>query len=135
MMVQGTVGEIEEIWKNGFKFNRERKFVPCCKTISGIEKLYLSDEQVEFIKKQTPPHFINDTEKLIKFPEKIELPDGIFDECKKIKNPETLSDVVFVYGVVNPKNNDWNTPMVYGVANPMNNLTNINDLTDFNNPS
>jgi organic radical activating enzyme len=103
MMVQGSVNEIETIWKNGFKFNRTRKFVPSCKTISGIEKLCLSDEQ---------------TEELSKFPEKIELPDGLFDECKKIKNPEKLSDVVFVYGVVNPKDNDWNTPVVYGVTEP-----------------
>lgn len=99
MMVQGTVAEIEEIWKNGFKFNRERKFVPSCKTISGIEKLYLSDEQVKFIK----------------FPKKIELPDDLLDECKKIKIPP---DVVFVYGVVIPKDNDWNTPVVYGVTEP-----------------
>ena len=134
MMVQGTIAEIEEIWKNGFKFNRERKFVPCCKTISGIEKLYLSDEQVEFIKKQTPPHSINDIEESIfKFPEKIELSDDLLDERKKIKNPKMPSDVVFVYGVVIPNEKDWNTPMVYGVTNPMYNLTNIKDLKDFNN--
>ena len=108
MMVQGTVAEIEEIWKNGFKFNRERKFVPCCKTISGIEKLF-------------------------KFPEKIELPDDLLDERKNIKNPKMPSDVVFVYGVVIPNEKDWNTPMVYGVTNPMYNLTNIKDLKDFNN--
>lgn len=122
MMVQGTVAEIEEIWKNGFKFNRERKFVPCCKTISGIEKLYLSDEQVEWVKRLTPPHFVN------------ELPDDLLDECKKIKMP---SDVVFVYGVAMPKeNNDWNTPVVYGVANPTIKFTHVNDLkelNDFNN--
>jgi hypothetical protein len=122
MMVQGTVAEIEEIWKNGFKFNRERKFVPCCKTISGIEKLYLSDEQVEWVKRLTPPHFTN------------ELPDDLLDECKKIKMP---SDVVFVYGVAMPKeNNDWNTPVVYGVANPTIKFTHVNDLkelNDFNN--
>ena len=113
MMVQGTVAEIEEIWKNGFKFNRERKFVPCCKTISGIEKLYLSDEQVEWVKRLTPPHFINDTEKPSK------------------KMP---SDVVFVYGVAMPKeNNDWNTPVVYGVANPAIKFTHVKDLKDLNN--
>jgi hypothetical protein len=97
MMVQGPVNEIEEIWKNGFKFNRERKFVPSCKTISGIEKVINSEE-------------------LFKFPKKMELPDGLFDECKKIEIP---SDVVFVYGVVMPKeNNNWNTPVVYGVTEP-----------------
>jgi hypothetical protein len=97
-MVQGTVGEIEEVWNNGFKFNRLRKFVPSCKTISGIEKLYLSDEQVEWVKRLTPPQYINDTEK----------------PSKKIP-----SDVVFVYGVAMPKeNNDWNTTVVYGVTKP-----------------
>ena len=99
MMVQGTVDEIEEIWKNGFKFNRTRKFVPSCKTISGIEKLYLSDEQVEFIKKQTPPQVINDPGKLYK---------------------QIRPDVVSVYGVVNPNYNYWNTPLVYGVTEPIN---------------
>lgn len=131
MMVQGPVNEIEEIWKNGFKFNRERKFVPCCKTISGIEKLYLSDEQVEWVKKQIPPHFLNDIEKPSKFPEKTELPDGLLDECKKIKMP---SDVVFVYGVTIPKeNNDWNTPVVYGVADSKINLTDIENLKNLSN--
>ena len=107
MMVQGTVAVIEEVWKDGFKFNRSRKFVPSCKTISGIEKLCPSES-----------HGINDTEELFKFPEKLELPDDLLDECKKIKNPKIPSDVVFVYGVVMPKDNDWNTPTVYGVTGP-----------------
>ena len=41
IMVQGTVEEIEEVWKNKFKFNRERKFVPSCKDMSGIKQIDL----------------------------------------------------------------------------------------------
>ena len=37
--IQGEVKDIENIWKNGFKFNRNREFIPCCKDITGIKHL------------------------------------------------------------------------------------------------
>jgi MoaA/NifB/PqqE/SkfB family radical SAM enzyme len=111
MMVQGFIEDIEEIWKNGFKFNRERKFVPSCKTISGIEKLCLSNEEYEYIKNKP-------------------IDENLFDKFIKPKQKE---NVIFVYGVVNPKNNDWNTPTVYGVTDPKINLTDIENLKNLSN--
>jgi hypothetical protein len=111
MMVQGFIEDIEEIWKNGFKFNRERKFVPSCKTISGIEKLCLSNEEYEYIKNKP-------------------IDENLFDKFIKPKQKE---NVIFVYGVVNPKNNDWNTPTVYGVTDPKINLTDIENLKTLSN--
>lgn len=108
IMVQGTVGEIEEVWKNGFKFNRTRKFVPSCKTISGIEKLNKS------ILKDTKPLDVNWDENSNDEDEK-----SLFEKINPFKKKnKNLHDVVFVYGVVNPKDNDWNTPVVYGVTEP-----------------
>lgn len=108
MMVQGPVDEIEEIWKNGFKFNRSRKFVPSCKTISGIEKLNRSS--------------LNDTKQLdVNWSEQSNDEDekSIFEKINPFKRKnKDLHDVVFVYGVVIPKDNDWNTHLVYGVAEP-----------------
>ena len=53
--------------------------------------------------------------------------ESIFEKIKKPfikKKPK--DNIVFVYGVVNPKiNNDWNTHLVYGVAEPIINLNNI----------
>ena len=108
IMVQGTVGEIEEVWKNGFKFNRTRKFVPSCKTISGIEKLNKS------ILKDTKPLDVNWGENSNDEDEK-----SLFEKINPFKKKnKNLHDVVFVYGIVNPKDNDWNTPVVYGVTEP-----------------
>ena len=92
IMVQGFITDIEEIWKNGFKFNRSRKFVPSCKTISGIEKLYKST--------------FEDTK-----------PSDIKTNTQNKKKHQ--ENVVFVYGVVTPKN-DWDIPLVYGVTEPIN---------------
>lgn len=103
MMVQGTVDEIKEIWKNGFKFNRTRKFVPSCKTISGIEKLSESDEMKKSL-------CSNDEDE-----------KSIFEKINQFKRKnKDLYDVVSVYGVVNPNYNYWNTPLVYGVTEPDN---------------
>ena len=118
MMVEGFIEDIEEIWKNGFKFNRTRKFVPSCKTISGIEK----------IKKSV----IDNTKQLhVDWTEQEDV-ESIFEKIKKPfrkKKPE--DNIVFVYGVVNPKiNNDWNTPLVYGVAEPAINLNDIDGIIE-----
>lgn len=110
MMYEGFVDDIKEIWKNGFKFNRTRKFVPSCKTISGIEKLNRSS--------------LNDTKQLdVNWSEHSNDEDekSIFEKMNPFKRKDkNLHDVVFVYGVVNPKDNNWNTPLVYGVAEPTN---------------
>ena len=106
MMEQGTVGQIEEIWKNGFKFHRNRKFVPCCKTISGIEKVNSTDGE------------INENTIDKKYEEK-----NILEKINPFKNEEK---VVFVYGVVSPDSN-FNGPMVYGVSEPTINFNNIGD--------
>jgi MoaA/NifB/PqqE/SkfB family radical SAM enzyme len=94
MMSQGNLFEtsLSKIWKNSFKFFRNRKFIPCCKNISGIEKLEEKNKKVPFI---------NNPSK---------------------KNDNSIFDTVFVYGVVSPDNKkertwDFNTIITYGVVN------------------
>ncbi len=94
--VQGTIKDIKNIWKNGFKFNREREFVPSCKTISGIEKVSISVDNAERLLE------------ILKEPQK--------DDIKK---PDNKFGPIYVYGVVTPPQKEGdNYTVVYGVKSP-----------------
>ncbi len=107
--IQGTIENIIDIWENGFKFNRERKFVPSCKTISGIEKVISNDDITECLRgKRLNPK---------------PLPS------KKLEKP-AKPPVVYMYGVVYPKDFGFdNTPVVYGVFQPNDDKNYDNTIT------
>ena len=46
LMIQGNLfnTSLKKIWKNKFNFFRERKFVPCCKNISGIKEILQKED-------------------------------------------------------------------------------------------
>lgn len=99
MMSQGNIFEksLRKIWNEGFKFYRNRKFFPCCKDITGIRKI---DE------------------------EKHSIPNPFYSPDNNKNTPDRQKkDIVFVYGVIQPKvDKDWIPPttIVYGVTNPSN---------------
>lgn len=73
--IQGEVKDIVDIWENGFKFNRTRNFIPCCKTITGVLNL--------------------PTEKQFK--------ELLIDQIlKQGDKPQPMPDIISVYGVAIP---------------------------------
>lgn len=89
LLIQGEVKDIVKIWKDGFKFNRNREFVPCCQDITGIRQVDYSN-YYDLLKQNPPPSF-------------------------PTESPNTKE--VFVYGVVTPKPSDYNHIVTYGVIN------------------
>lgn len=93
MMCQGNVFKktLSKIWNEEFQFYRNRKFFPCCKDITGINKIQKEKEATYY------PFFPDDN-----------------------KNTPLRKDITFVYGVVKPNDKDWTPPVisVYGVINP-----------------
>lgn len=89
IMPQGNVFKksLSKIWKNEFKFFRNRKFFPCCKNVSGIKEIQSENE--------------------------IQFPETIFkdDSYKKITNPNKI----FLYGVVQPEKSKYSPIITYGV--------------------
>ena len=93
LSVQGNVfdSSLKDIWKNQFQFYRNRQFVPCCKSISGIQLVKQTKNQNSNV-----PTFMY----------------GINFSPKGDRTIDVYPQVT-VYGVnINP----LNSPMVYGVG-------------------
>lgn len=90
IMSQGNVFKksLSKIWKNEFKFFRNRQFFPCCKNISGIKEIENKNKQ--------------------------KYPEDVFPHEPDKNLPQ--QDKVFVYGVVQPPAPNYNQIMTYGVA-------------------
>ena len=143
LCIQGTIKDIKNIWQNGFKFNRERKFVPSCKSISGIEKV--GDNEIQTV---DPYGDVLRTLKIQKEKQKkdsetvfmygVNIPPKKSDRTDKfpdytvvygvsMPNDDNFKDHITVYSVASPNNID-DVRLVYGVSYPSNNSWN-NDIT------